>query len=236
MRAAVMLSTRNLYADIAPPVKALLMHSDVEKIYLLIEDRDPGIHLPPECECIDISGWKDRWKGTPNAGNSWTWIVLMRSLFYRLFTDLDRILSLDLDAFALKDVSELWRLPLGGKLVAAVEETTPLSRPEFPYFNAGVMMLNLELLRETGRGADIERALRKRAFAYPEQTAFNLLCSGSVHWLPREWNAGKGTEPYGDPVIRHFMAESLTYRDGEIYEYYRDLPWEMVRRRPGRAT
>ena len=236
MRAAVKLTTRNLYADIAPPVKALLMNSDVEKIYLLIEDRDPGIYLPPECECVDISGYKRYWRGSPNANCSWTWIVLMRSLFYRLFTDLDRILSLDLDAFALKDVSELWRIPMDGKLVAAVEETTALSSKDLPYFNAGMMMLNLQLLRKSGRGADIELALKSRAFAYPEQTAFNLGCSGSVHWLPREWNAGKGTEPYGDPVIRHFMAESLTYRDGEIYKYYRDLPWETVRRRPGRAT
>ena len=224
-----MLSTANLYADIAPPVKALLANSDVEKIFLLLEDPDPGFRLPPECECLDISGWRDYWSASPNAGSSWTWIVLMRSVFYRFFPDLDRILSLDLDAFALKDVSELWRIPLDGKLVAAVGETTSLARPERPYFNAGMMMLNLDLLRRSGRGADIERALLRRRFAYPEQTAFNLLCSGSVHWLPREWNAGKGTEPYGDPVIRHFMAESATYRASGIYTYFRDLPWESAR-------
>lgn len=229
MRAAAMCSTRNLYPDIGPPVKALLKNSDVEKIFLFIEDDDPGVELPPECQCVNVSHLERYWRGTPNAVCGWTWIVLIRSQYHKLLPELDRVLSIDLDAFALQNVSSLWRLDMRDKLVAGVRETTPLDRPEFPYFNMGVAMLNLDLLRRSGAGDEVEKALRRRYMQYPEQDAYNRICSGAVLWLPREWNAGIGTEPYGEPVIRHFMAESKTYRQSEIYQRFAAMPWEEVR-------
>lgn len=235
MRAAAMCATRNMYGDLGPPIKALLVNSDVEKIYILAEDPDPGVWLPPECEVIDVSGQRYFTRACPNWTNPWSWIVLMRAVFYRMFPELERILSLDLDAFALSDVSGLWRLDLTDKLLAGVRETSKLARPEFPYYNAGVMVQNLDLLRRSGAGEQIYRALRKRYFAYPEQDAFNLICSGAVYDLPAEYNAGRGTEPYGEPVIRHFMGEQATFRDSEICRCWRALPWEEVRpRRPGK--
>ena len=223
-----MVSTRNLYPDLGPPIKALLVNSDVEKIYLFLEDDDPGVYLPPECQVINVSEFNHFWRGSPNATSSWTYMVLMRSLFHRMLPE-DRVLSLDLDAFVLKDVSKLWRLDMRDKLIAGVRETTPLDSPEFPYFNMGFVMINLAYLRETGKGEEIVRGLKNRYMQYPEQHAYNFACSGAVLWLPREYNAGIGTEPYGDPVVRHFMAESKTYRDSEIYKHFAALPWEEVR-------
>ena len=223
-----MVSTRNLYPDLGPPIKALLVNSDVEKIYLFLEDDDPGVYLPPECQVVNVSEFDHFWRGSPNATSSWTYMVLMRSLFHRMLPE-DRVLSLDLDAFVLKDVSKLWRLDMRDKLIAGVRETTPLDSPEFPYFNMGFVMINLAYLRETGKGEEIVRGLKNRYMQYPEQHAYNFACSGAVLWLPREYNAGIGTEPYGDPVVRHFMAESKTYRDSEIYKHFAALPWEEVR-------
>ena len=229
MRAAVMCATRNLYKDLGPPIKALLVNSDVERIYLFLEDDDPGVYLPPECEVYNASPLAKYWRGSPNALCGWTWIVLIRSQYHRLLSDVDMVLNLDLDAFALRDVSGLWRLDMRDKLVAGVRETTPLDRRDFPYFNMGVTMLNLDLLRRSGAGDEVEWALHRRYMQYSEQDAFNRICSGAVLWLPREWNAGKGTEPYGDPIIRHFMAESKTYRQSDIYRRFDAMPWEEVR-------
>ena len=150
MKAAVMCATRNLYPDLAPPIKALLVNSDVERIYLFLEDDDPGIRLPPECQVVNVSGLASFWRGSPNFTSGWTYIVLIRSMFHRLLPDLDRVLSIDLDAFVLQDISHLWELDMRDKLVAGVRETTPLDSPELPYFNMGVVMLNLDLLRRTG--------------------------------------------------------------------------------------
>ena len=226
-----MVATRNLYPDLAPPIKALLVNSDVEKIYLFLEDDDPGVYLPPEVEIRNVAEYRAWWRRSPNASSGWTWMVLMRSLFHRLIPE-ERVLSLDLDAFVLQDVSHLWRMDMRGKLVAGVRETTPLDSPQLPYFNMGFVMLNLDYLRSTGSGDEIARALLNRYFQYPEQHAYNLICGGSVLWLPREYNAGIGTEPYGDPIVRHFMAESKTYRQSEIYRRFAALPWEEIRHDP----
>ena len=230
MKAAVMCSTRNLYKDLAPPIKALLFNSDVEKIFLFLEDDDPGVWLPPECEVRNASEHAAFWRGSPNASCGWTWIVLLRSQYHRLLPEVDRVLNLDLDAFVLRDISHLWDLDMRDRLVAGVRETTPLDAPEFPYFNMGVTMLNLALLRESGQGDEVVKALKRRYMQYPEQDAYNRICSGSVLWLPREYNAGIGTEPYGEPIVRHFMAESKTYRESEIYKRFRDMSWEEARR------
>lgn len=229
MKAAVFLATRNMYSDLGPPIKALLINSDVEKIYLLLEDDDPGVYLPPECEIINVSGQQFFPPSGPNFKNRWSWILLLRAAYHRIFPDLDLILSLDLDAFVLRDISPLWETPLHSKLIAAVQETTQLSRPGLPYYNAGVMLLNLALLRSSGRGDDLIETLNRRSWPFPEQDAINVVCSGSILPLPPEYNAGAGTRPWGEPVIRHFMGEQSTYRSEPIVRHFREMPWKDVR-------
>ena len=229
MKAAAMCATRNMYPDLAPPIKALLHYSNVEKIYVLTEDDDPGVWLPTECEVINVSGQRFFPKAGPNYNNPWAWIVLMRAAYFKLFPELDRILSIDLDAFCLQDVSLLWHLDMTDKLIAAVRETTFLDRPELPYYNAGVMVQNLALLRSSGRGEEIIRALNRRFWKYPEQDVFNAACSGSVLQLPAEYNAGRGTLPWGEPIIRHFMGEQSTFRNDPIVKRFRAMPWSEVR-------
>jgi len=55
MRAAVYAGTRNVYQDMIPAMKSLLIHSNVEKVYFLIEDDTFPYPLPPEVECINVS-------------------------------------------------------------------------------------------------------------------------------------------------------------------------------------
>lgn len=55
MKIAVYTGTRNIYQNMLPSIKSLLIHSDVDKIYLLIEDDIFPYELPPEVECINIS-------------------------------------------------------------------------------------------------------------------------------------------------------------------------------------
>lgn len=54
MKAAVYCGTRNLYRQMITAAKSLLIHSDVDKIYFLIEDDDFPYSLPPEIECLCV--------------------------------------------------------------------------------------------------------------------------------------------------------------------------------------
>ena len=113
------------------------------------------------------------------------------------------------------------------RLIAAVRETTDLDSPELPYYNTGVMMMNLALLRNSGRGDEIIALLNRQKFWFVDQDAINLVCSGAVLELPREYNAGRSTEPYAPPVIRHYMGES-DFRGDEVAARYRRMTWEEV--------
>ena len=229
MRAAVYCATRNLYPDILPAMKSLMAHSNVEKIYLLIEDDEFPFWLPEICETRNVSGQKYFSPGSPNYHQKWSYMVLLRAALWDIFPDLDRIFSLDVDTFCMKDVSDLWDLDMEHKCLAGSEETVWRAKnPVEHYINAGVLMMNLELLRSSGCGEQVVQTLNKRRWIWPEQDAFNVICEGSILFLPREYCAGKGTEPYGAPYIRHFMGEGATYRNSEIYKYWDSMTWEAV--------
>lgn len=112
MKAAVYVGTRNLYDDMLPAVKSILINSDVDKVYLLIED-DRFPHDLPDCvETINVSSQTFFRSNGPNYNLKWTYMTLMRAALPKIFPDLDVILSMDDDVIALQDVSDLWDLPI----------------------------------------------------------------------------------------------------------------------------
>ena len=97
MKAAVYCGTRNLYANMLTAARSLLIHSDVEHIYFLIEDNIFPIELPSEISCINVSGQTYFTPDGPNYNSSWTYMVLIRAALSKIFPHLDTILSLDVE-------------------------------------------------------------------------------------------------------------------------------------------
>ena len=150
MRAAVYSGTRNVYSQMLTSAKSLLVHSNVEKIYFLIEDDKFSEALPSEIECINISNQKYFPSDGPNFNNVCTYMVLIRAAYSKIFPNLDRILSLDMDTVVNENISELWDLDLENYYLAAVEECD-LTKEEGSYINMGVAMLNLKKIREDNK-------------------------------------------------------------------------------------
>ena len=123
MRAAVYCGTRNIYQDMIPSMKSLLIHSNVEKIYFLIEDDEFPYELPPEVECINVSKQEYFSPSGPNFGSSWSYMILLRAAFTKLFPHLDRILSLDCDTIVNDNISDLWDIPLDDYYINVDEDS-----------------------------------------------------------------------------------------------------------------
>lgn len=227
MRAAVYSATRNLYPMLLPSVKSLLHNSDVERIYLLIEDDAFPGELPAACEVFNVSGQTWFPPGGPNYGSCWTYMVLLRAAYTKIFPRLDRILSMDYDAIVLRDISHLWDLNLDGYCLAAVYEPEK-SKKYGPYINAGVMMMHLDQLRVNQLDDTLIRALNKNYYSFPEQHALSLACRGMIYELNASYNAGNGTGIPDNPHIRHYMGERPLERF-EPFRRYRDMPMEEVR-------
>jgi len=119
--------------------------------------------------------------------------------------DVPRLIYLDCDLLVFRDLSELFDLELPpGKILAAVpdSETLTLSDdsrtiasamnlpPVGRYFNAGVMLLNLNELRKqnfTDKSLEFFKNWRGH-YCFHDQSAINFLLHGQIDELPQHWN------------------------------------------------
>lgn len=110
----------------------------------------------------------------------------------------ERVLYLDADTLVLSNLKELWGTDLDGKTIGAVFDVGhPMGHPTFPerrpYFNAGVLLLDLTKIRyaDTIKLADIGKQMK--GSEYKDQDALNTYFRD---WkiLNLSWNAqGLGT-------------------------------------------
>lgn len=234
MKAAVYAGTRNLYLDMLPALNSLLIHSDVDKVYLLIEDDTFPYALPPEVECINISNQKFFPSSGPNYKNVLTYIVLLRAAYPKIFPQLDKILTLDIDTIVNENISELWDLDLTNYYLAAVEETK-ISQKEGSYINMGVAMLNLKKIREDKKDDELIDALNTYWYRYKEQDCFNEFFRGQILILPSDYNACFQAAPPQHEKITHF-AGLYDLTKFPHFNIYKNLPTNFERNLPTNIT
>ena len=232
-------ATRNVYTDVIPAVKSLLMNSDVDKIYILAEDNDLLIRgmphkLPKECEVINVSNQKWFKPDGANYHQEWTWMTLMRIALPFLLPDVDKILWLDNDTICRQDISDLWDIDLGDCYVGGVEEPSHTASTRHLYLNAGVLYFNLNRLRESGKATEMIDVLHRQKFPFPDQDVVNCLCQGYIKVLPPEYNCYEFTYN-GNPnneKIKHYGGWKQTahknWRQEWIVNKYREMTWDAI--------
>ena len=230
MRAAVYAGTRNVYQDMIPSMRSLLIHSNVEKIYFLIEDDEFPYELPPEVECINVSNQK--WfsaENCPQMNNRCSYMVLLRVVFCQLFPHLDRILTIDNDTIVRENISELWDLDLTNYYIAGCIEPIK-STPTSTYINMGVAMMNLKKWREDGLDEKLLHNLKTYYYEEAEQTAINEVCQGATLVLDPMYNRNNYTfksvgkiQTIGKEKIAHYAAVK-GWQKFPIFQKYREVP------------
>lgn len=234
MKTAVYCSTRNLYKDMLPSLKSLLINSDVERVYFLIEDDEFPYELPDCVTTINVSSQKFFRPGGPNYSKPWTWMALMRAALPQILKE-DLVLSLDFDLIIDKDINELWEIDMADYYLAGVEEPKKEGF-RHPYVNFGVILMNLKKLREDKID---ERAIHSLDTVYTfanEQDVMNNLCFGKVRLLPSTYNSSDYSAPCADPKITHYAGIGETFpwsgkrwQEKPLVEKYRNIPWEEIR-------
>ena len=94
-------------------------------------------------------------------------MVLIRAAYTKIFPNLDRILSIDMDTVVNENISDLWDLDLTDYYIAAVEEEE-LTKSEGSYFNMGVAMMNLQKIRADKKDDEMINALNTYWYRYKE--------------------------------------------------------------------
>lgn len=207
----------------------------------------------------------ERLAGLPTRG------FTRKATWYRIFlpellSELDRVLYLDSDLIALADLGPLWETAVGDHYVAAV---TNVLEPRYAerlaaggleprtYFNAGVMLMNLELMRrdDCSRGLRAYGVEHAGALVLRDQDALNAVLGKRRLELHPRWNCMNAffvfpwsVDAFGperlaearvEPMIRHFEGPDSNKpwhylgdrQSGRAYESHRrQTPWPRYRR------
>lgn len=131
-----------------------------------------------------------------------------RSTYFRLFCpdmlpEYNTVLYLDCDVLVRADIDELFRLRMPEKTLCGaasdylgyrssshlIHQLFQLKLPyRYRYFNAGVLLMNLEEMRKTGFTEQCLQIMRKGPLKWQDQDVLNLVCHDHVFHLPVEWN------------------------------------------------
>jgi len=171
--------------------------------------------------------------------------------------NINKLLYLDVDIVVNQDLAELYATDIGNYFLAAVEDPIVPQKVKLglnqnePYFNSGVMLINLE----AWRNAELNKKLAAFIIENPDkisfwdQDAFNALCIGK--WKPLlpkfnfqsvfftlkngalTYNYTNVKEGMQQPVIIHYtgMSKPWKYMDrhprkSDYYKFLKETPWK----------
>ncbi len=180
-----------------------------------------------------------------------------RSIYARLLlaellpARIHRVVYIDADTLVLRDIGELWELDLGGKVLGAVldpmyeREGTVSLVPEAdfwgmnaqtPYFNNGLMVIDLDLWKSKNTGERTLGLLQDHPdrIHWAEQEAMNIMLKGEFHIIGPAWNVSWlfYDLPAGTFVGEDGERRKQTYRNPRMIHFWGpNKPWL----RPGPA-
>ena len=229
-RVAVYCGTRNQYQRMVTAAKSLLYHNGADQVFFLIEDDQFPEPLPPCIECINVSNQSFFPHDGPNYNCVWSYMILLRGAFTKIFPQYDIILSLDNDTIVNGNISGLWNTDLTGFYYAAVRELHSVHERHETFYNAGVMLLNLHALRD-GKDNEIIHKMNTEKHASPEQDIYSSCCSGKIKSLPPEYNSmiwNVNSEGILHSRIIHYASSKDYCYQFPVFNKFRHMPWERV--------
>lgn len=216
-KVVVYLGNRNYYKYMPVAVTSLLENTEVDKVFLLIEDNEFPFALPEGVETINISGQSFFPEDGPNFYSKWSYMTLMKMAIPLLFPEYDKVLVLDVDTIVDKDISGLWEIPLNGYCFAAVKERHKSTNTK-NYYNAGVLLMNCKRLRE-GLCEKIIDDLNTNKYVFCEQDCINHTYNDEILEISSEYNVSLFNVVPDVRRIIHYAAFT-NWTDKPHYEKY----------------
>lgn len=233
-RIVVYSGTKNVYSEMHAAVKSLLLHTEVDEVWMLIEDDVFPYKLPKRIKTINVSDQKWFPPELPNCQTRLTYMVLMRAVYTKLFPQFDKILQMDIDTIVTNDISALWDYDLTDYYFAAALEPECSKGGAYykrdAYYQMGVCMMNLKKLREVDDL--IIRKIQEGKTEAQEQGVFNEVCEGKILEISPRFNKSNWTKEVKYPRIHHFAGLALeSWKYTPLVQKYKDMTWSEVAER-----
>lgn len=183
---------------------------------------------------IDLS---DRLQNV-SVDSKYTVATLYRLLIPDLLTEYDKVLYMDCDVIVRNNLGELFRtVDLGDNYLAGVfeapvdfqiEHLKKIGCDPYSYINAGIIIMNLAMLRADNMTKKFIELLSHNQYEFPDQDVLNLLCYGKIVPLKPYYNS---IRTFYLPQYKFFFLKQYTEDDwvkvwqcGNIH-YTGDKPW-----------
>lgn len=217
---AVYCATRNLYPRLVTTVNSLLVNNPNIEVTLVLEDRKVPCFNHPRVriETVDKYTKYLNFK-SPNLNTGFTYMSCIRLAFYKEMQS--KVLYLDVDTVVDQNIEELFELDMEGKSVAGVPEMQEANHIKMDgYINSGVLLMNLDNIRESGEGDRLLEMINgDKRYQWPDQDVLNIVCSKV--FLPTEYNEFCVTNISDTPKIVHYAGQPNWWlRTSPRNEYY----------------
>ena len=243
-------SNRKLYRYLALNIYSLLKYNNrIEKIYLVLED-DTIDDIPylkevlnkyqVEIEVINFTKYQFNYlrEDCENLDTIYSNFCFAKLLLSE-FTKEDKIIYLDMDTIVRNDLSLLWEFDLNDNYALGAKDYGVLDNnyhygtlnTSCKYINTGVMVLNLNKIRQDNLVEKLFNYINSHKLVYPDQDSFNIVCDSKIGYIPSiynyVWKVTKEIYNYDLAVIFHYPGEKEYWvtdrKHAEEYydEYYK---------------
>ena len=179
---------------------------------------------------IDVTDlYEEQFGNCKNEGAYCTPYTLLRLLADLIPQIPDKILYLDIDMMANKDIAELYNVDISNYEYAAVKEKYGSVFIWPDYINAGMLLLNIKKIKETGLLEKARHLIKTKKMLFADQDAIYRSTTKKL-LIPRKYNEQSSFKRQ-DTVICHFCKRLMwlpyphteNYKQWNIDEMHKEL-------------
>lgn len=179
---------------------------------------------------VDVTKlYEEKFGKCKNEGAYCTPYTLLRLLADLIPEIPDKILYLDIDMMVNKDIAELYNIDISNYEYAAVKEKYGSVFIWPDYINAGMLLLNIKKIKETGLLEKARHLIKTKKMLFADQDAIYRSTTKKL-LLPRKYNEQSSFKRQ-DTVICHFCKRLMwlpyphteNYKQWHIDEMHKEL-------------
>ena len=146
--------------------------------------------------------------------------------FLRLFADKipnlpEKIIYLDTDIMINGNIKDLFDIDISKHELAVVKDRYGHFLINPKYFNSGMIIMNMPIIKETGLLDKVRNMCFKKKMAFPDQSALNKFCKLKIY-LPRKYN--EQGKLRNDTIVHHFTKK---FRWFPFFHTINVKPWNI---------